>query len=64
MKGYKVIITIPEKMSHEKQIALEVLGAKIYRARPTEAAFDNSESHISLAKRLNQEIPHSFINEY
>lgn len=60
VKGYKVIITMPEKMSHEKQVVLEALGAKIYRT-PTEAAWDAPESHISLAKRLNQEIPNSHI---
>lgn len=59
VKGYKVIITMPQKMSHEKQVVLEALGAKIYRT-PTEAAWDSPESHISLAKKLNKEIPHSF----
>lgn len=60
VKGYKVIITMPEKMSREKQVVLEALGAKIYRT-PTEAAWDDYESHISLAKRLEQEIPNSRI---
>jgi cystathionine beta-synthase/cysteine synthase A len=59
VKGYKVIITMPEKMSHEKQVVLEALGAVIYRT-PTEAAWDAPESHISLAKKLNKEIPNSF----
>lgn len=58
--GYKVIITMPDKMSHEKQVVLERLGAKIYRT-PTEAASDSPDSHISLAKRLQQEIPNSYI---
>lgn len=58
--GYKVIITMPEKMSQEKQSVLERLGATIYRT-PTEAAYDAPESHISLAKRLHAEIPNSFI---
>ncbi len=60
VKGYKVIITMPEKMSHEKQVVLEALGAKIIRT-PTEAASTDPESHISVAKRLNQEIPNSHI---
>lgn len=60
VKGYKVIITMPEKMSHEKQVVLEALGAKIYRT-PTEAASDSPESHISLAKKLQSEIPRSHI---
>lgn len=59
VKGYHVIITMPEKMSQEKQVVLEALGAKIYRT-PTEAAWDSPESHISLAKKLNQAIPHSY----
>jgi cysteine synthase len=58
--GYKVIITMPEKMSQEKQSVLERLGAKIYRT-PTEAAYDAPESHISLAKKLQAEIPNSYI---
>lgn len=58
--GYRVIITMPEKMSQEKQTILERLGATIYRT-PTEAAFDDPESHISLAKKLQQEIPNAHI---
>jgi cysteine synthase A len=60
VKGYKVIITMPAKMSMEKQVVLERLGATIYRT-PTEAAWDDPESHISLAKRLQAEIPNSHI---
>lgn len=60
VKGYKVIITMPEKMSREKQVVLEALGAKIYRT-PTEAAYDSPESHISVAKKLQSEIPNSHI---
>ena len=60
VKGYKIIITMPEKMSHEKQVVLEALGAKIYRT-PTAAASHDPDSHISLAKRLNSEIPNSHI---
>jgi cystathionine beta-synthase len=58
--GYKMVITMPEKMSHEKQVVLESLGAVIHRT-PTEAAWDAYDSHISLAKRLNDEIPRSHI---
>lgn len=60
VKGYNVIITMPEKMSHEKQVVLEALGAKIYRT-PTEAAWDDYESHISLAQRLRDELPNAHI---
>ena len=60
VKGYECIITLPEKMSKEKQIALEALGAKIIRT-PSEASFDSPESHIGVAKKLQKEIPNSHI---
>lgn len=58
--GYNVIITMPNKMSQEKQVVLERLGAIIYRT-PSEAAWNDPDSHLSLAKRLQQEIPNSHI---
>lgn len=60
VKGYKIIITMPEKMSREKQVILEALGAKIYRT-PTKAAWNDPDSHISVARKLNKEIPNSYI---
>jgi cystathionine beta-synthase len=60
LRGYRLIVTMPEKMSHEKQVVLEALGARIVRT-PTEAAFDSPESHIGVARRLNREIPDSHI---
>ena len=56
VRGYRVIITMPEKMSREKQVVLEALGAEIIRT-PTEAAWDSPESHISVARRLQSEVP-------
>lgn len=58
--GYKVIITLPEKMSREKQVVLEALGAEIIRT-PTEAAWDAPESHIGVAKRLQKELKNAHI---
>lgn len=60
IKGYRLIITMPEKMSAEKQMVLEALGAEIVRT-PTAAAHDSPESNFGVAKRLNQEIPNSHI---
>ena len=60
IKGYRCIITLPEKMSNEKVYVLKALGAEIVRT-PTEAAWDSPDSHISVAKRLNLEIPNSHI---
>lgn len=58
--GYKVIITMPEKMSQEKQLVLERLGATIYRT-PMNAASADPDSHISLAKKLQKSIVNSHI---
>eukprot|EP00128_Syssomonas_multiformis_P007395 Colp12_sorted_trinity150504_noHs@23355 len=64
VKGYRTIITLPEKMSNEKVFVLRALGAEIIRT-PTEAAWDSPESHIGVANRLNKEIPNSHIlNQY
>jgi len=64
VKGYKVIITMPEKMSSEKHTVLEALGATIYRT-PSHAAWNDPDSHISLAKKLLREIPGSYyLNQY
>ncbi|GDY01116.1 hypothetical protein LBMAG49_04450 [Planctomycetota bacterium] len=60
VRGYHVIITMPEKMSREKQVVLEALGAEIIRT-PTEAAWDSPESHIGVARRLKQVVPNSHI---
>ena len=60
VRGYRVIITMPEKMSQEKQVVLEALGAEIIRT-PTEAAWDSPDSHIGVARRLKDVIPNSHI---
>ncbi len=60
VKGYPLIITMPEKMSREKQVVMEALGARIVRT-PTEAPHDSPESLLGVAKRLNQEIDDSVI---
>ena len=60
VRGYRMIITMPEKMSREKQVVLEALGAEIIRT-PTEAAFDAPESHIGVAKRLQEVLPNAHI---
>ena len=60
VRGYRIIITMPEKMSQEKQVVLEALGAEIIRT-PTEAAWDSPESHLGVARRLHEVIPGSHI---
>ena len=50
-RGYRMIITMPEKMSQEKQDALKGLGATVVRT-PTAYAFDHLYSHIGIAISL------------
>ncbi|KAF8347897.1 tryptophan synthase beta subunit-like PLP-dependent enzyme [Amanita rubescens] len=60
IKGYSVIITMPNKMSLEKEVTLRALGAQVIRT-PNEAAWDSPESHIGVAQRLQRETPHAVI---
>lgn len=60
VRGYRMIITMPEKMSREKQVVLEALGAEIIRT-PDEAPFDSPESHIGVANRLREVLPNAHI---
>ncbi|MFO7893181.1 MAG: pyridoxal-phosphate dependent enzyme [Longimicrobiales bacterium] len=60
VRGYRVIIVMPEKMSEEKESVLRALGAEIVRT-PTEAAWDDPESHIQVAKRMAEEIPDAYL---
>merc|ERR1719348_1286989 len=60
VRGYRCIIVLPEKMSNEKVDILRALGAEIVRT-PTSASWDSPESHISVAKRLEKEIPGGII---
>jgi len=60
VKGYRMIIVMPEKMSMEKEVTLRALGAKIIRT-PTEAGHDDPEGLFEVSKRLKEETPNSHI---
>merc|ERR1712232_1203377 len=55
IKGYNVIITLPQKMSGEKLNMMKGLGALILRT-PTEAAWNADDSHIMLAQRIKEAV--------
>lgn len=59
-RGYRLIITMPMKMSMEKQVVLEALGAQIVRT-PTELPHDHPDSLFGVARRLLAEIPNSYM---
>ena len=60
VKGYKMIIVMPEKMSMEKEVTLRVLGAEIIRT-PTEAGYDDANGLFHIAKKLQKDTPNSHI---
>jgi cystathionine beta-synthase len=60
VKGYNLIITMPEKMSKEKQLLMEALGAKIVRT-PTTAGHDSPDSNFAVAERMQKEIANAHI---
>lgn len=64
IKGYKAILTMPDKVSKEKQDALKAYGAEII-VTPTSAAPDSPDHYVNTAKRLAEQTPNSFrINQY
>ncbi len=64
IRGYRAILTMPDKVSREKQNALKAFGAEIV-ITPTSAPPDSPEHYVNKAKQLAQEIPNSFrINQY
>ncbi|WP_240992216.1 PLP-dependent cysteine synthase family protein [Rickettsiella grylli] len=64
IKGYAAILTMPDKVSLEKQNALRAYGAKIV-ITPTAVLPDSPEHYVNVAKRIAAETPNSFrIDQY
>jgi len=64
VKGYKCIFTTTDKQSKEKADMLKALGAEVIVC-PTNVEPDDPRSYYSVAKRLEKEIPNSFLcNQY
>ena len=56
-KGYKLVITIPEKMSIEKKNLLKAYGAEVIIA--PNLPHDDPNSYAGIAKRLARELPNA-----
>ena len=59
VKGYKLIVVLPDKMSGEKIGLLRAYGAEVV-ITPTSVAPDSPESYNGVAARLAREIPGAF----
>lgn len=63
-KGYKMIFTLPDKMSKEKIDLLKAFGAKVI-ITPTNVAPDHPTNYIKVAEKIVKETPNSFMpNQY
>lgn len=63
-RGYRAILTMPDKVSLEKQNALKAYGAEIF-VTPTSARPDAPDHYVNLAKSLVEKTPNSFrVNQY
>src|ERR1044072_23705 len=64
IKGYKCIFTTTDKQSKEKVDILKAVGAEVIVC-PTNVEPDDPRSYYSVAKRLEKEIPNSYLcNQY
>ena len=64
VKGYRMIFTMPDKMSEEKRSLLRAYGARVV-VTPTNVPPGSPEHYIKVAERLARETPNSFMpNQY
>jgi cystathionine beta-synthase len=64
VKGYKVICTIPDKMSAEKIDLLKALGATVI-VTPTAVGPDDPNNYVRVAEKIAREQPNTFMpNQY
>lgn len=64
LKGYKVIITVPNRTSMEKISTLQAYGAKVYVCPDTDDLHD-PEGYHAKAEELHKKIPNSYMpNQY
>ena len=59
VRGYRCIITMPDKMSDEKLNLMKAFGAEVI-VTPTDVPADSPESYYSVAKRVASEIPGAY----
>jgi len=64
VRGYRVVLTIPDKMSKEKIDFLKALGAEVI-ITPTDVPPDHPDNYVRVAERYVRENPNTFMpNQY
>ena len=62
--GYKMVVTMPDRMSQEKENTLKALGAEVIRA-PSTVKTNHVDSYVGVSIALNEKIDRSTIlNQY
>ena len=59
VKGYRCIVTMPDKMSEEKKNLMIALGAEVI-VTPTDVPPDSPQSYYSVARRIAAETPNAW----
>jgi len=64
LRGYKVIFTVPDKMSRNKIDLLRAVGAKV-RVTPSKVRAGHPANYVEVAKKIIKGTPNSFMpNQY
>ncbi|MBI3840388.1 MAG: cysteine synthase [Thaumarchaeota archaeon] len=64
LRGYKIVFTVPDKMSKDKVDLLKAVGAKV-RVTPTKVPPGHPAHYVEVARRIVSETPGSFMpNQY
>ena len=63
VRGYNLIVTIPDKMSKEKIDLLKSMGAKVI-ITDTSLPVEHPDSYVSIAKRLGNQPNHFYVDQY
>lgn len=59
VRGYKCIITMPDKMSDEKRNMIRTFGAEVI-ITPTDVPPQSPQSYYSIAKKIAEQTPNSY----
>jgi cystathionine beta-synthase len=60
IRGYRLVVTMPDKMSQEKRDLLRAYGAEVVIC-PTAVAPESPQSYYKVAERLAKELPGGFM---
>lgn len=64
LKGYRIVFTVPDKMSKEKIDLLKAFGARVV-ITPSNVPAEHPASYVKVAERIARETPNAFMpNQY